>query len=95
MHRIGQLGSVLVTHLVFDDSVDSIMAQTIISKQEVIEAAMDHRTKAVTGPAPAPQPAAESGLPFVKQLREFAAQVIKVKEINYPSDPNQIDEIPF
>jgi len=47
LHRIGQEGSVLVQHLVFDDSVDSIMAQTIIEKQEVIEQALDSRTQDV------------------------------------------------
>jgi SNF2 family DNA or RNA helicase len=47
LHRIGQRGSVLVQHLVFDDSVDSIMVHTIIEKQEVIEKALDRRTETV------------------------------------------------
>lgn len=41
MHRIGQKGSVLVQHLIFDNSVDARMAHTIIAKQEVIEKALD------------------------------------------------------
>jgi SWI/SNF-related matrix-associated actin-dependent regulator 1 of chromatin subfamily A len=43
-HRIGQLGSVLVQHLVFDRSVDSIMALRVIEKQEISETALDRRT---------------------------------------------------
>jgi SWI/SNF-related matrix-associated actin-dependent regulator of chromatin subfamily A-like protein 1 len=89
LHRIGQLGSVLVTHLVFDDSVDSIMAQTIINKQEVIEAAMDNRPKAVATPTPPPvQPA----LPLPRPPQP---QPIKVREINYPTDPADLDNVPF
>jgi len=87
LHRIGQLGSVLVTHLVFDDSVDSIMAQTIISKQEVIEAATTNRPRAVETPP------AQPALPFVKTLS--TPQPITVREINYPTDPADLDNVPF
>lgn len=40
-HRIGQTNTVFVEHLVFDDSLDAKMAQTIINKQEVIDKALD------------------------------------------------------
>lgn len=40
-HRIGQKESVLVQHLVFDGSLDSIIAKRLIAKQAVIDAAMD------------------------------------------------------
>jgi SWI/SNF-related matrix-associated actin-dependent regulator 1 of chromatin subfamily A len=59
LHRIGQSGSVLVQHLVFDGSVDGIMATTIIEKQETIEAALDRRTQHVQaqeGKPDLPQP---------------------------------------
>lgn len=46
-HRIGQLNSVLVQHLVFDGSIDARMAAVIIAKQAVIEQAVDNRTAAV------------------------------------------------
>jgi SWI/SNF-related matrix-associated actin-dependent regulator 1 of chromatin subfamily A len=46
-HRIGQRNSVLVQHLVFDRSIDARMAQMIIEKQAVIEAAIDNETGAV------------------------------------------------
>lgn len=40
-HRIGQHESVLIEHLVFDNSLDAKMAQTIIKKQAIIEQALD------------------------------------------------------
>ncbi len=40
-HRIGQVNSVLVQHLVLDGSIDAQMAKTLVSKQEVIESALD------------------------------------------------------
>lgn len=40
-HRIGQEESVLIQHLVFDGSLDSKMAETLVNKMEVIGAALD------------------------------------------------------
>jgi SNF2 family DNA or RNA helicase len=40
-HRIGQTDTVNVYHLVLKESIDVNMAQTLISKQKVIEAALD------------------------------------------------------
>jgi len=40
-HRIGQLGSVLIQHLVADGSIDARMAQTLVDKQDVIDRALD------------------------------------------------------
>lgn len=40
-HRIGQRDSVLVQHLVADNSLDAHIAETLIRKQEVIEKALD------------------------------------------------------
>lgn len=40
-HRIGQDQSVLVQHLVLEDSVDAQMAKTLVEKQEVISKALD------------------------------------------------------
>lgn len=42
LHRIGQVNSVLVQHLVFDNSVDSRMAHMLVEKQNVIDAALDN-----------------------------------------------------
>lgn len=46
-HRIGQVQSVLVQHLVLDGSLDAKMAKTLISKQEVIDAALDNERAAI------------------------------------------------
>jgi SWI/SNF-related matrix-associated actin-dependent regulator 1 of chromatin subfamily A len=40
-HRIGQTDSVLVQHLVLEDSLDARMAKTLVAKQQVIDAALD------------------------------------------------------
>jgi len=46
-HRIGQVDSVLVQHLVFTDSLDATMAKVIVSKQAVIDLALDKASAAV------------------------------------------------
>jgi SWI/SNF-related matrix-associated actin-dependent regulator 1 of chromatin subfamily A len=40
-HRIGQASAVLVLHLVLDGSLDQILAETLIEKQEISEQALD------------------------------------------------------
>ena len=40
-HRIGQKDSVTVQHLLYDNSLDSKMAKTLIEKQEIIEKTLD------------------------------------------------------
>lgn len=42
-HRIGQSESVLVQHVVMEGSLDAVMAQKVISKQAVIEKALDRK----------------------------------------------------
>ena len=65
LHRIGQTGSVLVQHLVLDDSLDARMARVIVEKQAVIEQALDSGGESLpiapaptttTTPAPATTP---------------------------------------
>jgi SWI/SNF-related matrix-associated actin-dependent regulator 1 of chromatin subfamily A len=41
LHRIGQRNSVLVQHLVFDQSIDAKIAKTLIAKQAMIDMALD------------------------------------------------------
>jgi SNF2 family DNA or RNA helicase len=41
IHRIGAVGSVLIQHLVFADSIDARMAEAIVEKQNIIEQALD------------------------------------------------------
>jgi len=43
-HRIGQHDSVLVQHMVFEGSLDATMAQTLVEKQHIIDAALDKET---------------------------------------------------
>ena len=53
-HRIGQTDSVLVHHLVLDGSLDARMAQIVVEKQNVIDAAMDRELPEHTLAAKAP-----------------------------------------
>jgi hypothetical protein len=41
IHRIGQTGSVLIQHIVVDGTMDQRMASTLVSKQGVIDRALD------------------------------------------------------
>jgi SNF2 family DNA or RNA helicase len=58
LHRIGQAGSVLVQHLVLDDSLDARMARIIVEKQAVIDAALDNPAE-----IPAEIPTAPAAVP--------------------------------
>ena len=46
-HRIGQQDSVLVQHLVLEGSLDQVMAETVIQKQNIADAALDDPLKLV------------------------------------------------
>jgi SWI/SNF-related matrix-associated actin-dependent regulator 1 of chromatin subfamily A len=46
-HRIGQVDSVLVQHLVLEGSLDAYMAQMIVDKQRIADAALDKGGKPV------------------------------------------------
>src|SRR5271157_877589 len=63
LHRIGQIGSVLIQHLVFVDSVDSYMANLVVAKQETITAGLDART----APIEAPEPIEQIAGPYLKE----------------------------
>jgi SNF2 family DNA or RNA helicase len=45
LHRIGQLGSVLVQHLVLDGTIDAFIASKVVEKQATITAALDPDTE--------------------------------------------------
>lgn len=45
-HRIGQTSSVLVQHLVLEGSIDARMAEVIVEKQAILDAALDTDTDA-------------------------------------------------
>ena len=46
-HRIGQTDSVLVQHIVLDESLDARLAQSLVHKQNVIDSALDREHEAV------------------------------------------------
>jgi SWI/SNF-related matrix-associated actin-dependent regulator 1 of chromatin subfamily A len=51
-HRIGQTDSVLVQHIVLDESLDARLAQSLVHKQNVIDSALDREHEAVPFIAP-------------------------------------------
>lgn len=75
-HRIGQTEPVLVQHIVMDGTIDARMAELIVSKQAVIDAALDTQKAPVVAPvftpAPEPKPA--------KQQREWPADLPKLSD---------------
>jgi SWI/SNF-related matrix-associated actin-dependent regulator 1 of chromatin subfamily A len=46
-HRIGQKDTVMVYHLVVDNSIDARLAKLLVEKQEIIKEAIDYKEKAV------------------------------------------------
>lgn len=71
LHRIGARDSVLVQHLVFNESIDAKMAKTLINKQNIIDQVLDNETENIPeieeGPA--------SGLTTFGQLEKEAAKL--------------------
>lgn len=61
-HRIGQTESVLIQHLVLEDSLDAVIAKRIVAKQEIIEKALDTEKTAIVEEAPTKGAAASSGV---------------------------------
>lgn len=47
IHRIGQVNSVLIQHLVLDGSLDAQMAKVLIAKQDIADAALDNERAAI------------------------------------------------
>jgi hypothetical protein len=76
-HRIGQLDTVLVHHLVLDGSVDANLVEKLIIKQAIIDKALDEK------PQPTPVPVAEKATqskPTTKPQSE-EERVFTAKEI--------------
>ena len=57
-HRIGQADSVLVQHVVVDESMDARLAKTLVGKQAVLDAVLDNATS--IQPIAAPEPPQEA-----------------------------------
>jgi SNF2 family DNA or RNA helicase len=62
LHRIGQIGSVLVQHLVLDDSLDARMARILVEKQAVLDAALDNPAE-IPAAVPTAIPAVPAAVP--------------------------------
>jgi hypothetical protein len=71
-HRIGQVNSVLVQHLVLAGSLDAKMARTLVEKQEVIGAALDDETAKIPA-TPIKEKAASEGISPEKLEKESEA----------------------
>ncbi|MHC4356630.1 MAG: C-terminal helicase domain-containing protein, partial [Planctomycetota bacterium] len=72
-HRIGQTNSVLVQHLVFDESIDANMAHALTIKQDVLDRALDRREAEVPV---VPTTAKHATEPKVPELSEDQVQAI-------------------
>jgi SWI/SNF-related matrix-associated actin-dependent regulator 1 of chromatin subfamily A len=73
LHRLGQQNSVLVQHLVFDESIDAKMAKTLVRKQTVIDATLDDPELDVPI-IPEDEPPATSGTTW-KKINEEAKHI--------------------
>ena len=74
-HRIGQLNSVLVQHIVLDGSIDARMAKALVEKQVVLDAALDNERAAIVAPVtPSREKAATESTTRTK-LDEVAAKL--------------------
>jgi len=71
-HRIGQTETVLVQHLVLAESIDTRMAKTIVSKQNVIDSALDVNHPECTAPVYEPKQAAATHNTTVDALVKVA-----------------------
>lgn len=86
-HRIGQHDAVNVEHIVLDESLDAKLANTIIDKQVVIDAALDNAPK-----AKAPLEMPKVGLP--EPVDEKKAAVVTMKDGSQVTlTPEQIQAI--
>ena len=78
-HRIGQVDSVLVQHLVLDGSLDARMAEIIVEKMDVIAAAVDSKTAdgALEAPKPLQAPEKPVQAPPVPVAGELTGQQVQ------------------
>lgn len=76
-HRIGQKESVLIQHIVLENSLDARMAKTLVAKQEVIDKALDslERAEVLNEPMLPKQERVET--PKRKKIAELADKLSK------------------
>lgn len=73
-HRIGQHDSVLVEHLVLEQSLDAQMATTLVAKQEIMDQALDRKVEEIAVPVQESQRAASEGV----SREQIAKEAVKV-----------------
>jgi SWI/SNF-related matrix-associated actin-dependent regulator 1 of chromatin subfamily A len=71
-HRIGQTQTVLVQHLVLSESLDARMANILVSKQAVIDSALDINHPERTRPAYEPKQKSASASATVSEIEKIA-----------------------
>jgi SWI/SNF-related matrix-associated actin-dependent regulator 1 of chromatin subfamily A len=93
--RIGQKNTVLVQHLVFDGSLDASMAQTLIEKQQVMDAALDDKNSYELDTTAISSLPRDSEPVFLdKELASQRQQIyVKLDEINRIGDTLTVDDI--
>lgn len=81
-HRIGQLNSVLVQHVVLEGSLDEIMAEKLVKKQDVIDRALDRETGE-------PEPASEPVELTTKRIRKITVSRDEIHKASLKITPEQ------
>lgn len=82
LHRIGQKDSVLVQHLVLENSIDARLAKTLVAKQKIIDDALDreHEKQEVVIPEASPSISA-SRKKLIEEAEKLApAQIQAIHE---------------
>lgn len=82
-HRIGQLNSVLVQHLVLEGSLDANMARKLVAKQEIIDRALDRERGEI----------AAEPIVIGEQMATASTSRAKIAEVAASLTPEQIVEI--
>jgi superfamily II DNA or RNA helicase len=78
-HRIGQINSVLIQHLVLEGSLDAVMAKRLVIKQEIIDRALDERERTEAGGEPIlPTPAKEEAATESISRHQIVEQAVHV-----------------
>jgi hypothetical protein len=82
-HRIGQLNQVLIQHIVLEDSIDYTLANSLIKKQEIADAALDNKLDLEI-----------EALEIPEGHEEYvAAQGERVKKAGIKDKPNDLEAI--
>lgn len=74
-HRIGQLNSVNIVHVVLDGSLDQQIATTLIEKQEIADRALDVGAEIDLEAKAVVVPVAERSVPKPKKISEYAEEI--------------------